>query len=187
MRPLWLTQSLYPCDKLCIDLHRWWSFNLNRWMIKLVMICVSLKLFKRGDPPIVRDELRHRNINKDIFCLGLLVWVSCGCPDLMTDTIVLPYWVSFEINLALFSFPISSARGGVLGERGQLCGEAHLRPESWVFGSGSIFVFINFYSLFLSVFGRSHSFVWLVDVSLIWQVEGGARVIDWDITTPRSS
>ena len=134
------------------------------------------------------DELWHRNINKEIFCLGLLVCVSCGCSDLMTGTVVLPYWVSFGIDLALFSLPISSAReGGALGERGRLCGETHLRPGSEVFGSGSIFVFMTFYFLFLSIFCRSHSFVWSVDVSLVWQVEGGARVIDCDIATLGSS
>ena len=189
MRPLWLTQSLDPCDKLCIvDIHHWWCFNLNHWMIKWVRIYVSLKLFKRGDPPIVIDELWHQNINKEKFFLGFVICVSCGCSDLMIGIAVLPYSVSFGIDLALFSLPISfTGKGGTLGERGQFCRATHLRLCSWVFGSGSIFVFMTFYSLFLSIFCRSHSFVWSVDVSLVWQVEGGARVIDWDIATPRSS
>ena len=62
-----LTYLLDPCYDLCIvNLHHWWCFNLNCWVKKWVRVYVSLKLFKRGDPPIVIHELWHQNWNKEI-------------------------------------------------------------------------------------------------------------------------
>ena len=53
-------------------------------MIKWVRVYVSLKLFKRGDPPIVMHELWHRNWNKEILS-GTTLLSTCLMNEWVDD------------------------------------------------------------------------------------------------------
>ena len=67
-------------------------------MYKWVRVYISLKLFKRGDPPIVLDELWHQNLNKEIF-----VW-DYSSVYLVNDLMI--WWLALLLFYTEFLFGI---------------------------------------------------------------------------------
>ena len=105
----------------------------------------------------------------------------------MIGSATLLYWASFRIYIAFFFTHLIYRKGRrARRERAFLWGNS---PSSRLRG-----VWFREYLLlndFLFPFPfriLQFSFICLISwFSLIWQVEGGARVMDWDIATPRSS
>ena len=116
-------------------------------MIKWVRVYVSLKIFKRGDPPIVIHELWHQNLNKEDLS-RITLCLSCEWfDDLMIDIVALLYWYCCSSVLSLFReisciFSFSHfvcRKEGAQGQRdGASVGQLTICPALGVFSLGSI-------------------------------------------------
>ena len=155
-------------------------------MYKWVRVYISLKLFKRGDPPIVLDELWHQNLNKEIF-----VWDYSSV--YLVNDLMISHCYSSTLSFVrdpscIFSFAHFICRkGGTLGEReGGFVRELTIVPALGCLDQG-VFLswwFLTSYLFFILQFLFVCLIIWF---SLIWQVEGGVRVTGCDSTTSRSS
>ena len=92
-----------------------------------------------------------------------------------------------DISCIFFFYPFHPReRRRARRERAHLWGSSSFARLLGVWFKEYLFL-CEFLLLVLSLFWRSCSFVWSSDFSLIGQVEEGAWVIDWSITTLRIS
>ena len=131
-------------------------------MIKWFRVYVSLKVFKRGDPPIVIHVLWHQNLNKEIF-----VWdytLSSFDVLMICWLVLIFFYTQFMPGYILYIFLHPS-----------ICRlkEAHLRithrwgdslcAGSWVLCIGEWFFLDDFSFPVLFLCCISHLFVLLID------------------------